>query len=459
VGFALELVQADAFARYRRLVGSTVRLQTGADENALKNVLTAREQRVATLDLVNENTARFFDLCTALDISHDRFVRTSGGLHRRGVEKVWSRLREDDLYTKEYSGLYCVGCEDFLRERDLVDGKCIDHDAPPSEVRERNWFFRLSRYEDEIVNLIRSGSLKIVPENRRREVLSFVEQGLHDISVSRCAAKYGGWGIPVPGDGTQVIYVWIDALINYLSGLGFGSDGDWDATWNASTEKVHVIGKNVWKFHAIYWPALLLSAGLPVPDEIVVHGFLTENGRKISKSHGFTIDPFDSVNDFGVDAVRYYLLRAISSFEDGDFSIDRLKALYNADLANGLGNLASRVTRLCEKAAYGRYAHQGVPPAPEGYHEAFEGYRFDHALAALGNVVTQINRDIEIAKPWECLNDDIQKLIPKLTEWLDALHGIAHWIQPVLPGTAKRILEGLNADRISAFQPLFPRLR
>ena len=459
VGFALELAQADAYARYQRLVGSAVRFQTGADENALKNVLTARKRGIATRTLVDENTDRFVDLCAALGISNDSFIKTSGSLHRQGVERFWSRLRRDDLYERDYTGLYCVGCEDFLHERDLVEGRCVDHDAPLTEVRERNWFFRLSRYQAEIRDAICSRRLAIQPEKRRREILAFVDRGLLDISVSRCIDKYGDWGIRVPGDRTQVVYVWIDALINYLSGLGFGSTGDWEAVWSGSTRKIHFIGKNVWKFHAVYWPALLLSAGIGLPDEILVHGFLTENGRKISKSGGFTVDPFECVNDFGSDAVRYFLLRAISPFEDGDFSLDRLKALYNADLANGLGNLVSRVTRLCEKAEYGRWEEGGVPTAPEGYHEAFEDFRFDRVLAALGECVTRANRDIESTRPWELVKRDTEVLVPKLTGWLDELHRIGTWIVPFLPDAAVAIRDEISRDPVRASPPLYPRLR
>ena len=270
------------------------------------------------------------------------------------MHRLWRQLRSEDMYRKSYAGLYCTGCEDFYLERDLVDGLCPDHGAPPVEVEEENYFFRLSAYQEQIEALISTDRIQIVPAKRKKEVLRFVESGLQDISISRDAGRVGGWGIPVPGDPSQVIYVWIDALINYISGPGFAAGDGWKEFWNEEVKKTHVIGKNVWKFHAVYWPALLLSAGLPPPDEILIHGFLTENGRKISKSQGTAINPFACAEKYGADGVRYYLLRAVSPFDDGDFSCERLGQLYNADLANGLGNLCSRLTNLCQRSTYGR---------------------------------------------------------------------------------------------------------
>jgi methionyl-tRNA synthetase len=249
-----------------------------------------------------------------------------------------------------------VGCEDFYQEKDLINGRCPDHGKPPKPVHEENVFFRLSSYQTDIEDLIASDRLRVTPLERKNEVLRFIRSGLQDISVSRSAERSGGWGIPVPGDRSQVIYVWIDALINYVTGLGFGVGSDWERTWHEATWKVHVIGKNVWKFHAVYWPALLLSAQLPLPNELFVHGFLTENGRKISKSLGNSIDPFEYQSQFGTDGLRHYLLKATSPFEDGDFSSSRIASVYRSDLANGLGNLVRRVTSLSSKSGYGKFA-------------------------------------------------------------------------------------------------------
>ena len=465
VGFALELVQADAIARYQRLIGKETRFQTGTDENAFKNVLSAKELGVETQELVDRNSEVYRTLGGALNCAVDDFLRTTEERHRLGVQRLWNQFREGDVYRKSYQGLYCTGCEDFLLERDLVDGCCPDHERAPTPVEEDNWFFRLSAYQGQIEGLIRSGELGIAPEKRRREVLSFVERGLQDISVSRRAERVGNWGVEVPEDEGQIIYVWIDALINYLSGPGFGESGSgenggWQGWWNESTHKVHVIGKNVWKFHAVYWPALLLSAGLPLPDEIVVHGFLTANGRKIGKSLGNAVDPFASIERFGADGVRYYLLRCVSPFDDGDFSSERLLNAYNAELANGLGNLASRLTTLAERGEYGAFAAETVPVPPDGFEEALARHEFDRGLNCLWEVIGRVNREVDAERPWELLKEDrTEALNPLIDRWLTELYRIGYWLQPFLPEAGARVLEGLRQEPIRAFGSLFPRIR
>ena len=460
VGFALELVQADAIARYQRLIGKETRFQTGADENAFKNVLSAKKLGISTQGLVDRNSEVFRTLGEALNCAADDFVRTTEERHRLGVQRLWDQLREGDVYRKSYEGLYCTGCEDFLLERDLVDGRCPDHETEPNPVEEENWFFRLSAYQEQIEELIGSGRLGIAPEKRRREVLSFVERGLQDISVSRRGERVGNWGVAVPGDEGQIIYVWIDALINYISGPGFGRGEEWRGWWNESTRKVHVIGKNVWKFHAVYWPALLLSAGLPLPNEIVVHGFLTANGRKIGKSLGNAVDPFESIERFGADGVRYYLLRSVSPFDDGDFSSQRLLNAYNGELANGLGNLVSRLTTLAERGEYESFAAEAIPTAPDGFEEALSRYEFDRALDCLWEVIGQVNREVEDERPWELLKEgDTEGLRRLLDRWLAELHRIVYWLQPFLPEGAARVLEGLQQKPIRAFGSLFPRIQ
>lgn len=454
VGFALELVQADVLARYYRLLGGKVRLQTGADENAYKNVLSAREQGVSTQELVDCNSALFRTLAGVLNIAVDDFLRTTETRHKQAVQTLWQSLRDGDLYQRRYRGLYCAGCEDFYQPRDLQAGLCPDHGTRPQQVEEQNWFFRLSAYQQQLEELIDSGRLLIRPESRRNEVLGFVRRGLEDISVSRDSARLEGWGVPVPGDERQIIYVWIDALINYLSGPGYGGGDAWREWWNGDGgHKIHCLGKNVWKFHAIYWPALLLSAGLPLPDELLVHGFFTENGRKISKSRGISIDPFDCVARFGADGVRYFLLRGIGPFADGDFSIDRLQALYNSDLANGLGNLVSRLTALAQRAGYCLPAEQ-VREFPAGYQEALQARAFDQALALLWRLVAGLNRQIEEVRPWE-LTDGLEQ---HLQCWFGELRRIAYALRPLLPTAAGRIEAALIGGEVVIVNDLFPRL-
>ena len=460
LGFALELVQADALARYRKLIGEEVRLQSGTDENSLKNVLAAQEAGVATEDLVAGHSGVFRELCEALDISLDSFVRTSQGFHSRCVHAFWKRLKREDVYTGTYEGLYCVGCEDFLQEKDLVDGRCPDHGPAVQRIKESNHFFRLSSYQRDLDALLASGRLQILPDTRRDEVQRFVRDGLRDFSVSRPVERSGGWGIPVPGDPSQVVYVWVDALTNYLSGLGYGTEQGWDRTWSGDVQKIHVIGKNIWKFHAVYWPALLLSAGLDLPDVLLVHGFLTEGGSKISKSRGRTLDPLDCVRQFGSDGVRHYLLRAVSPWGDGDVSTDRLREVYNSDLANDLGNLVSRLTKLAVKAKHDGLCLPPRPPGPEGYNEAWERYDFQKALESLWRVIAAQNREIDQAKPWEKISSgNEQDLKPDLDRWLCGLHAVAYWLQPFLPTGSIRILEALSARPLVQPPAIYPRLR
>lgn len=457
VGFALELVQADAVARYRRLLGFHVRFQTGTDENAFKNVLSARERGVPVERLVNENAARFRALCHALAVSHDTFVRTTSAGHREAVAAFLSRLRPSDLYRASYRGLYCASCEDFYLERDLNGGLCPEHRAPVVPIEENNHFFRLSAYRAPLTELIASRRLRVIPESREAEVLRFLERGLTDISISRDAVRSGGWGIPFPGDPSQVVYVWIDALVNYLSGLGYPAAG-WDRVWCERALKLHLIGKNVWKFHAVYWPALLLSTGLPLPDQVVAHGFLTVNGRKISKSSGAEADPIDYVNRFGPDAVRYFLLRHAAPFEDTDFAVSRLEQAYVTHLANGLGNLCSRLTTLCEAAQVAGSACADQPPAPPSFHEQLEAYRFDRALDLLWGEVARINREINAARPWQDLKAGRTGVArERLTRWVAELSAVGYWLQPFLPATGARIRDWLARRPIRRCPPLFPR--
>ncbi|HEY6740433.1 MAG TPA: methionine--tRNA ligase, partial [Actinopolymorphaceae bacterium] len=300
LGFALEAVQADVLARHRRARGDDVRLQSGTDDNSLKNVQAAERAGVPVAELVGRYAARFRALQGALDLSYDDFLETSRDpRHRPGVERLWRACAErGDLYRKHYEGLYCVGCEAFYTPDELADGRCPEHETEPVRVSEENWFFRLSRYEDALRELYARGRLRIEPRQRANEVEAFIAHGLRDFSISRSVERARGWGVPVPDDPDQVMYVWWDALGNYVTALGFGGNDDsatsaYDAWWVNSERRIHVIGKGILRFHAVYWPAMLLSAGLPLPTDIDVHDYVTANGRKLGKSSGNAIDPFD----------------------------------------------------------------------------------------------------------------------------------------------------------------------
>ena len=342
LGHALELVQADVLARHRRQRGERVRFLTGTDDNALKNVAAARAAGVEVGAFVRANADRFAALREPLELSFDDFIRTgSDPRHAPGVAALWRRSAAD-FYQHSYTGLYCAGCEQFLD-----DSGCAEHPAVPEPVEETNWFFRLSRYQGQILQLLESGQVRVEPAARRNEVLAFVRAGLRDISVSRPAARAGGWGIPVPDDPGQTVYVWWDALANYVTALGDGNElRTW---WVGSDERVHVIGKGIVRFHAVSWLALLLSAGLPLPTTILVHDYLTVDGAKLAKSAGNAVDPVALIGRFGVDAVRWWLLSEVAPVGDTDFTVERLVARADRDLANGLGNLVNRTLTLARR--------------------------------------------------------------------------------------------------------------
>ena len=351
IGFALEVVQTDVIARYQRQQGDDVRFLTGTDENALKNVQAAEEAGHPVKEFVAGNAELFQKLLTTLNISNDDFIRTSAeDRHIKGAQKFWAACKPEDIYKKKYRGLYCVGCEEFKLEKDLVNGECPEHPGKKlEEVEEENYFFKLSNYQDKLLEIIKSGEIAIIPDGRRNETLAFIESGLEDFSISRSRERAKNWGVEVPGDLSQVMYVWFDALSNYITALGYADDSEMFEEYWQKGETLHVIGKGINRFHAIYWPAMLLSAGVALPKKIFIHGYVTANGQKMSKSIGNVIDPFEVVEKYGIDPVRYYLLREIPSTEDGDFSYEKFEERYNGELANGIGNLVARVATLGER--------------------------------------------------------------------------------------------------------------
>ncbi|MFG6197176.1 methionine--tRNA ligase [Nonomuraea sp. JJY05] len=448
LGHALELVQADVLARHHRRRGEPVRFQTGTDDNSLKNVLAAEAAGVPVRELVDRNAAAFEGLRGPLDLSFDSFIRTSVHPgHRAGVERIWEATRHD-LYQRHYEGLYCVGCEQFYPEGPCPDG----HEAPLQRVSEQNWFFRLSRYQDALSELIRSERLRIEPVARRNEVLAFVEAGLDDISVSRSAARARGWGIPVPGDPDQVVYVWWDALANYVTAL---EGDDYERWWVSERRKVHLMGKGVIRFHAVYWPAMLLSAGKPLPTGIFVHDYLTVGGRKISKSSGDAADPVALVDAYGVDAVRWWLLREVPRVGDADFTEERLVARADEDLANGLGNLVNRVVTMVH-----RFLDGHVPPAGEELavlpvDEALEAFDFRRAATAVWALVEEANRYVERTQPWRQPRPGQEAVLGTLVH---ACRTLAVQLEPFLPTAAARVAAAVAGERLPRPEPLFRRL-
>jgi methionyl-tRNA synthetase len=486
LGFALELVQADVLARHHRARGRRVRLQTGTDDNSLKNVLAAEAAGVGVQEFVDRNAAAFIELAGPLSLSFDDVIRTSRDpRHRVGVERFWRACADEgDLYRRHYEGLYCVGCEQFYTPGELTGGRCPEHGTEPQPVAEENWFFRLSRYGDRLYDLISSGELRIEPAERRNEVLAFIAAGLSDFSISRSTARARGWGIPVPGDPTQVIYVWWDALGNYLTALGYGTGHeDHRRWWLASDRRIHLVGKGVVRFHAVYWPAMLLSAGQPLPTDIVVHDYLTVDGRKISKSSGGGADPAALAAEYGTDAVRWWLLREVPRVGDTDFTVDRLIARADHELANGIGNLVNRVVAMIHRYRGGRVPAVPADPAEAGagaaalreacrrapglIDDALAGFDFRRATAAVWEIAEEANRHVNEVRPWDLAKAERagderagRRLDAALATLLGTCRTIADLLAPFLPDAAARLARQCTPapDLLPAPGPVFRRL-
>lgn len=462
IGHALEKIQADVLARYARLKGREVWFLAGTDEHGAKVVRAAEAAHKKPQEFVDNLAGDFKRLKEALNLSWDDFIRTTDReRHFPGAVLIWKKLTEaGDIYKKKYRGFYCVGHEAFVTEKDLVDGKCEDHGKAPEVVEEENYFFRLSKYSKQIGTAIKKGELQILPQSRANEILSLIHgEGLKDVSFSR-PRKDLSWGIPVPGDETHTMYVWCDALTNYLSAIGYGRNDDWKKWWPADA---HVIGKDILRFHAAIWPGMLFSAGLPLPKKIFVHGFVNVEGRKISKSLGNVIDPFELVKKYGTDAIRYYLLKEIPSGEDGDFSVAKFEAVYNGDLANGLGNFAARVLALAEKhrdlkaMALQKEIDEKIAGARKKIEDGIAAFRLHEALGAILDLVRFGDEYVNRTKPWETKDATV------VLDLVILLDNIAGLISPFLPATAEKITKSIvwskdGALQIKKGEVLFPRL-
>ena len=471
IGHALEKVLVDALARYHRARGEDVFLLMGADEHGTKIARAAEAAGKSPQAFADEMSREFRGLKDALNLSWDAFIRTTDrDLHWPGVLKMWQALSASgDIYKKSYRGLYCVGHEAFVTEKDLVDGICADHKKPPETIEEENYFFRLSKYTSAIREKIESGEFRIFPESRRNEILSLLEQGLSDVSFSRPRESLS-WGVPVPGDESQTMYVWADALTNYISAIGYGREGDPQA--KASFEKwwpaeAQMIGKDILRFHAAIWPAMLLSAGLPLPKRLLVHGFITVEGEKMSKTVGNVIDPAELVRQYGADPVRYYLLREIPSGEDGDWSDRKFRALYNGDLANGIGNFASRVLALAAREGELRPILSD-PALKRAKEEAgakvwrkVEEFKFHEELAAIWEFIAAGDEYVNRMEAWKIESPEKRQEV--LGNLVAALEAAGRLLLPFLPATAEKILKNIiplegGMVRAEKGDPLFPRI-
>src|SRR3989344_4148397 len=452
IGHALEFVQSDCIYRYHKLMGYKTFLTTGADENSLKNVQAAELKGMTTEHLCSLNAAIFRDMATKIELSFDSFLRSSVKKdHWPGVQRLWKLCNErGDIYKKKYSGLYCVDCEVFYTEQELEDGLCPEHKKKPVFVEEENYFFRLSKYQKEIEKLITSGKLRILPERRKNEVLSFVKSGLEDFSISRSKTRAKGWGVPVPDDPEQIQYVWFDALGIYLTGIGYGTDDSKFKKWWPAD--VHVIGKGIIRFHAVYWPAMLLSAGLPLPKSIFVHGYITVESQKMSKSLGNVINPSYLIEKYNSDVLRYFFLR-LSPFEDGDFSEKIMVERANEELVSNYSNLFYRITSFIEKNFDGKVTPESKHGKEEKkllevyekkkkeYHKSMDQFRLSDALISVMDVSSELNKYFQEKKPWEKPNESGGALYFAV----NILEDITILLYPFIPHAAERALKCLNS--------------
>jgi methionyl-tRNA synthetase len=449
IGHALELIQADSIARYQRLQGKDVYFLTGTDEHGTKMHRTAVEKGIEPQALADENAEHFRALTELCKASNDGFVRTSSDMHKRGAQKLWKAIEEaGDFYEKEYEGYYCSGCEAFVLEKDLIEGECPNHKRPPELLKEKNIFFKLSKYSDVIKEKVESGELEIRPASRRNEFLSLLKEGLNDVSFSRPKSTLN-WGITVPGHDDQVMYVW-----------GYEEDSElFKKMWPAD---VHLIGKDIMRFHCGIWIGMLLSAGLPIPEAIWIHGFVTSEGQKMSKSLGNVVDPVTLISDCGEDSVRYYLLREIPSGDDGDFSRERFDVVYRDELQNTIGNLIRRVIAMTEKyfegivPASSDEAQKVVSETWDKYHKKMQEFDIKAAIEAMLELARWANGYVEEKKPWALAKEGSDELPTVMGNLVKACRAIGDMLQPIIPETAAKIAEQVKGEKVQMGDPLFP---
>jgi methionyl-tRNA synthetase len=457
LGHAMEFIQADVIARYVRQTGTPVIFSAGTDEHGGKIAEKADELKITPQQFTDQMSQKFVDLLKALNISNDRFIRTTDPAHEKRAQYIWQKL-EPYIYKNSYEGWYCTGDEAFFTEAVVKANKgvCPNHNRPYEKIKEENYFFKLSDYTDKIKQAIETKVFVIIPETKRNEILNVLKEGLEDISISRPKDKIS-WGIPVPGDVNQVMYVWFEALMNYITVLGYPEAQNFKDFWPANLQ---IIGKDIIRFHAAIWPGMLMSLGLPLPKTLYVHGFIDIDGKKMSKSLGNFVSPYEVLDKYNTDVFRYFLLRHIPSNTDGDFSWKRLEAAYNSELADQLGNAVSRIAAMVTKYQNGII---GDIPAPEHdlgpFQQALEECRFDRALDEIWEQVRGLNQYIEETKPWELAKDkDEEHLREVLSYMVGSLLQIADMLVPFMPETSAKI-KGIYGSGVlnPLSSPLFPK--
>jgi len=457
IGFGLEITQADALARYWRLMGHEVFFNTGTDEHGQKIARKAEEKGEARQSYVDHYAGEFNKLKAALNLSYDNFIRTTDEHHKAAAQHIWKLCEEaGDIYKKKYSGLYCVGCEAFVKEGDLVDGKCPDHpNQEPEEIEEENYFFKLTNYQKYLEDYLSKEGV-IVPEWRRQEALKFVQSGLEDFSISREKERLD-WGVPVPDDESQVMYVWFDALTNYISTLGWPEDkeGNFQKFWEAG-ETMQVAGKDQVRFQSIMWQAMLKSAGIPATDKVFYHGFITSGGQKMSKSIGNVISPYELVERYGTDATRFLLLRHVHPVDDSDITWEKLDEWYTADLVNGLGNLTARIMKMAETHLEEPVARPEVAGFDEEYTKALDNYDFQRACDFVWKKIGEIDERITETEPFKLVKTDKEAAVEIIKELVHDLYIVGRLLCPIMPEANVAIKEAVLANKKP--ENLFSRL-
>ena len=457
IGHALEFVCADVVARYMRQYKTPVLFSAGTDEHGGKIAEKAAELKITPKALADKMSQSFAQLLKDLNISNDRFIRTTDPNHEKTAEFIWKSLA-GHIYKAAYTGWYCTGHEEFFTEVVVKanNGVCPDHNRPYEKIQEENYFFKLGAFASKIKEAIEADAFRVVPQSRKHEILNVINSGLEDVSISRPKEKMS-WGIPVPGDPSQVMYVWFEALMNYITVLDYPSGKDFKEFWPANMQ---VIGKDILRFHAAIWPAMLLGLGLPLPKVLYVHGHISIDSKKMSKTLGNVIAPEQLIKQFGADSVRYFLMRHVPSYGDGDFSMERMVAAYNNELADELGNAVSRTAAMVTNFQKGLIGQIPAPQHDVGpYREAIENCRFDKALDETWEQVRGLNQYIEETKPWEIAKaGDAEHLGEVLGRCVGSLLELAILLEPFMPSTSQKITQTFGSGTLKPLPgPLFPK--